>query len=158
MKKYNFPGFTMIELLVVIVIIGILSFVAVSSYNNSRSKSRDAVRLIELNQIIIALETYYDDHNFRYPNCSGVCDNLDSWKTCLGTALKPYLEQIPVDPLNDPLRAQYCYYMSSYDSSHKTLNRADLLFTLENINKDAGKFKISSEGLFNYTWRIKDYE
>jgi len=56
MKKINQKGFTLIELLVVIAIIGLLSTLAVVSLNNARTKSRDARRVADIEQIQTALE------------------------------------------------------------------------------------------------------
>lgn len=59
-------GFTLIELLVVIAIIGILSTLAIIALGSARQKSRDAKRLADVNQVIKALELYYNDAN-SYP-------------------------------------------------------------------------------------------
>lgn len=53
-------GFTLIELLVVIAIIGLLSSVVLVSLNSARMKARDARRIVDLKQIRLALEMYYD--------------------------------------------------------------------------------------------------
>lgn len=63
-------GFTLIELLVVIAIIGILSSVVLASLSAARSKSRDARRVADLDQIRSALEIYYDAST-TYPTFAG---------------------------------------------------------------------------------------
>ena len=50
-------GFTLIELLVVISIIGILSTLAVVSFNSGRGKARDARRVSDIKQISTLIET-----------------------------------------------------------------------------------------------------
>ena len=52
-------GFTLIEMLVVIAIIGLLSSVVVIGLGGSRSKARDARRIADLQQIQNALELAY---------------------------------------------------------------------------------------------------
>lgn len=59
-------GFTLIELLVVISIIGLLASVVMVSLNSARAKARDAKRLAEKNQMITALNLYYNDYG-RWP-------------------------------------------------------------------------------------------
>ncbi|MCI5051066.1 MAG: prepilin-type N-terminal cleavage/methylation domain-containing protein [Candidatus Pacebacteria bacterium] len=60
-------GFTLVELLVVISIIGILSTIVVSSLGLSRERAREARFTAELNSFITALELYNLD-NGEYPD------------------------------------------------------------------------------------------
>jgi len=62
----NKKGFTIIELLVVISIIGLLSTISVVSLNGARIKSRDAKRVSDVDNIKKAIELYYDDKG-EYP-------------------------------------------------------------------------------------------
>lgn len=59
-RQTHQKGFTLIELLVVIAIIGLLSSVVLASLNSARAKARDARRLVDKNQIILALNLAYD--------------------------------------------------------------------------------------------------
>src|SRR3989344_5774077 len=56
----NNKGFTLIEMLVVIAIIGLLSSVVVIGLGGSRSKARDARRIADIQQIQNSLELAYD--------------------------------------------------------------------------------------------------
>lgn len=59
-------GFTLVEFLVVIAIIGVLSTIAFISFNRARQRARDAVRLADMRQISSALAVYF--HSFgHYP-------------------------------------------------------------------------------------------
>ena len=59
-------GFTLMELLTVIAIIGILSAVTISTYSGARERARDTQRITELGQLALALERYFDACN-QYP-------------------------------------------------------------------------------------------
>lgn len=64
-KKDN-KAFTLIEVMVVLVIIGILTTITVLAYNNIMMKSRDSKRVADIKQIQAALETYAVDQG-SYP-------------------------------------------------------------------------------------------
>lgn len=60
-------GFTLVELLVVITIIGILATVALVSLNSARAKARDAKRLGDIRQVSLALEFCYNEGDKYLP-------------------------------------------------------------------------------------------
>jgi prepilin-type N-terminal cleavage/methylation domain-containing protein len=62
-------GFTLVELLVSIIIIGVLVAAGTSSFMSSQKKSRDAKRKNDLRQIGLGLESYYNDKG-NYPSGS----------------------------------------------------------------------------------------
>jgi general secretion pathway protein G len=64
-------GFTLIEILVVVAIIGVLSALILPSLNDARAKTRDTQRKIEFNQIVRAMNFYYDKHGHYPPNNTG---------------------------------------------------------------------------------------
>lgn len=59
-------GFTLIEMMVVVAIIGILSSIIVLSLTGAKGKARDARRVSDLGQLQLALELYFDRCNM-YP-------------------------------------------------------------------------------------------
>jgi prepilin-type N-terminal cleavage/methylation domain-containing protein len=110
-------GFSLIELLIVIGIIGVLaSFILISS-GRSKVQSRDARRLEDIREIYNALNLYYTNLELYPPDCSsagyaGGCDKLDqpyvgaqadsSADNQFVQFLSPdFLGDIPGDPLND---------------------------------------------------------
>jgi prepilin-type N-terminal cleavage/methylation domain-containing protein len=77
-------GFSLIELLVVISIIGVLSAVLVANFMGMRERARDAQRIQDLYAIKNALRMYYNDIQ-SYPGESG----CRSSSNCLGSYLVP---------------------------------------------------------------------
>jgi general secretion pathway protein G len=70
MKKHLQPneGFTFIELMVAIVIVGVLSVAGMASYQSSLISSRDARRKMDLEQLRNAMEIYRSNSpNSMYP-------------------------------------------------------------------------------------------
>lgn len=102
-------GFTLIELMVVITIIGILATIALVMYSGIQKSARDAKRIGDIDAIRKALEQYYTAYNFTYPaEVSGnTLDNIIEINF-----LNNFSDgKAPKDPLfdSDPTY-QYMYY------------------------------------------------
>lgn len=123
-------GFTLVELLVVISIIGILSSLSTVSVNIARQRARDAKRQADMAQIQLALYLYFDD-NLRFPITDTMfpADAEDNWEAVLVPHLNGtetgtiYMFLVPPDPLN---LDQYVY---GYNSNGREFV---LIFSLEN--------------------------
>lgn len=66
----NQKGFTIIELLIVIVVIGILATITAIALGGANERARDAVRESNARDIRTAVETYYTLGNSVYPTLS----------------------------------------------------------------------------------------
>jgi prepilin-type N-terminal cleavage/methylation domain-containing protein len=75
----NKQGFTLIELMVVISIIGVLATVVMGNLNDARSKARDTNRKMTLNRIQIALELYHNKYNTYQVAGSGWMNGGNGW-------------------------------------------------------------------------------
>ncbi len=98
-KIRNKSGFTLVELLVVISIIGFLTVSSVVVFNIVRMNARDAVRVGNIATVKRALAMYLNDSLTGYPPSNpGQCLALGS---SVGTELraKQVLLNVPVDPL-----------------------------------------------------------
>lgn len=60
-------GFTLVELLIVIAIVGILAAIGLIALRGGREKARDAQRQSNLDTIKSAMLLFYDDHDQTYP-------------------------------------------------------------------------------------------
>ena len=75
-------GFTLVELLVVMLIIGILAAIAIPSFFNQREKARDADAKSTVNTAQTAIETYETENDGSYLGASvavltGIEETLD---------------------------------------------------------------------------------
>ncbi|MEK7592270.1 MAG: prepilin-type N-terminal cleavage/methylation domain-containing protein [Patescibacteria group bacterium] len=84
--KSKAQGFSLMELLIVIAIIGALVAIAAASYSSAQKRTRDSRRAADLKAIQNAWEQYYADNSGLYPaNCT--------------VSMTAYLPQgLPVDP------------------------------------------------------------
>lgn len=119
-------GFTLIELIIVITIIGILASVLMANFMTVRGKTRDAVRKKDLDQIRLALEAYRSDVN-SYPTNAQMpaCGNQLTSGTSPNIVV--YMEKIPCDPL--------LASPTSYSYNRLTATRYTLSTCLENPNE-----------------------
>lgn len=107
-------GFTIVELLIVIVIIAILSTLVVMAYNGITEKANQSRRISDISSVRKALELYRQEVGY-YP-----ANGADNWGGALNsaamtTALAPYMNQIPTEPTGDASKA-YQYVRGVQDN------------------------------------------
>ena len=107
MKK-SIAGFTIVELLVVIVVIGILASVSVVAYSGIQNRAKDAQRAQDFDAIYKAL-VMYDTANGHLKRTYGAGSftgdsHHSGWNTSLDSTwlafLRPEFGTMPVDPNN----------------------------------------------------------
>lgn len=100
-------GFTIVELLIVIVVIGILAAITIVAFTGVQARARDAERASEAQSIYKAIEMYRAD-NGAYPLHSGGNNNQGYTLTAISSLLVPkYLPQLPADPKDPDTTYQY---------------------------------------------------
>ena len=96
-------GFTLIELMVVLVIIGVLAALIVPNVLDRADDARVTAARTDVNNLMQALKLYKLD-NQRFPSADQGLDALVR-KPTVGTATpnwKPYLDKLPNDPWGRP--------------------------------------------------------
>lgn len=90
--KRKQDGFTIVELLIVIVIIGILAALVIVTFSNTQKKARDADRKTDINATYSQLEVYFAD-KAQYPTITNLNDG--AWRTANLKDLKVELITAP---------------------------------------------------------------
>lgn len=108
-------GFTFLELMLVIIILGVLAALISGNFITSLKKGRDARRKADLEQIRQALEFYYED-NKSYPPTADVVFGYPLCIPAATCATKTYMTKIPNDPITGK---NYEYQQISSGKSYK---------------------------------------
>lgn len=91
LKKSN-KGFTIVELLIVIVVIGILALLVITTYSGIQAKARNSKRSSDIKSIQTNLEAFYTSSGY-YPSRDNM--NTSSWRT---TNMKSFDQNALKDP------------------------------------------------------------
>lgn len=111
-------AFTLIELLLVLVILGILAAIVVPKFSGRTEQARQAAAQTQIANFSTALDAYEVD-NGKYPQGKNGLNDLVSEPRDAQSWKGPYLKDIPLDPWQKP----YLYQApgknnsSSYDLS-----------------------------------------
>ncbi len=102
-RKLNGRGFTLIELMVVLVIIGVLAALIVPNVLNRADDARVSAARTDVNNLMQALRLYRLD-NLRYPSTEQGLQALVQRPTQEPAAAnwRPYLDKLPRDPWGQP--------------------------------------------------------
>ena len=80
-KKYlnnnNEEGFTLVELIVVVVIIGILSAIAIPSFQNASKKARQKGAAAQITTYIKATQAYYSEYGLTVNNAGDLANYMN---------------------------------------------------------------------------------
>jgi type IV pilus assembly protein PilA len=109
--KSREDGFTLVELLVVVLILGLLAAIAIPSFVNQRDKATDGKAKVNLQVAQRAMETYFLDHNTYATANMNAPSDPDSL-----LALEPTLTDAPVPWISNQTLNAYTIRVNS--SSH----------------------------------------
>jgi general secretion pathway protein G len=109
-RRTNKGGFTLVEILIVVIILGILAAIVIPQFTNASQDARKNSLTSQLQTIRSQVELYKLQHQDNLPNLGGSGANtgwdlLTQKTTSAGTVdttgtCGPYLQQVPINPLN----------------------------------------------------------
>lgn len=92
-------GFTIIELLIVIIIIGILALIGVVAYGNAQQSARNSKRQSDISSLHTAIEAYTTQNSGVYPSLAEMND------AAAGGFRETNLKGVPAETFTDPKAA-----------------------------------------------------
>lgn len=135
-------GFTLIELMMVVAIMGVLATIIIGSVNGAKASARDIRRVSDIKAIQTALTQYYNDNN-HYP-CQIYANGVSTNYTTPGGVCYPgfyqsiYMASTPFDPRDNTTRYAYSALNSNNStnclSSNTYIASYHLGAVLENTN------------------------
>ena len=102
-------GFTLVEILVVVVLLGILAAIVVPHFTGAGNETRTSALLTDLRRVRSQIEYYKFQHNEQLPAATGeTADDFLRRMTTktdadgnVGTDFGPYLQTIPINSFNE---------------------------------------------------------
>jgi prepilin-type N-terminal cleavage/methylation domain-containing protein len=94
-------GFTIVELLIVIVVIGILAALVLNTFQGVQARARDTERRTDINAIATQLEVYYNDFGYYPDNSATTGCGEAGGESCVLSAILPD-RGLDAEALNDP--------------------------------------------------------
>lgn len=127
-------GFTIVELLIVIVVIAILASISVVAYNGIQQRSRDSIRKSDINALAKALELHFVDRgSYTQPENRGTdysTDGSGDWATdsdLRDLVTGGYVQKLPIDPTNN---ASYYYSYEPWNAGDGGYGPAGMAYDL----------------------------
>lgn len=138
-RLQNRSGFTIVELLIVIVVIGILAGLVLNTFNGIQARARDTERKTDVNAIHAQVEAYHADNGF-YPTTANMADT--AW-------VGSNLSGLDSEALNDPSSGGYAYAANTATCNNTTELCSS--YTLSADLEEDGRDTADSDGTADYT-------
>ena len=149
--KTNQKGFTLVELLVVITIIGILAVGGISVIGGARQRARDSVRITDMRALVTTLEQIEIDGVGGGATCGAQGYPEDSSWANLGDKIMTngYMDKVPEDPVNNAARDLTYNFIAStnceaFEVSTAFEHQANSGQMTDDLGNDADRFEQGS--------------
>jgi general secretion pathway protein G len=97
-------GFTLVEILIVVVILGILAAIVIPQFTDASTEAKTSSLMSDLQTLRSQIELYKIQHNDTPPTFAGFAAQMTGTTDVAGNAgadYGPYLQKVPTNPFND---------------------------------------------------------
>jgi general secretion pathway protein G len=94
-------GFTLVEILIVVIILGILAAIVIPQFTNASQDARRSSLASQLQTLRSQIELYKLQHGDGLPNLIASWDPLTTVTSFGGQNFGPYMQAAPSNPLNN---------------------------------------------------------
>ena len=104
-------GFTLVEILIVVVILGILAAIVIPQFTSASSEAKESALVSNIQAMRSQIELYKIHHNDNLPGTQGLVDFATAMTSTTDQAgvvgvgatfrFGPYMREVPVNPFND---------------------------------------------------------
>ncbi len=143
-KRNGQLGFTIVELLIVIIVIGILAALVITTFTGVQQKARDTERQTDIKAIHGQVEAYYAQ-NGKYPTLTNLNDS---------TWVAANLKGLDKEATKDPKGSGYTFAASAAANQYAYgVTAADGTTACDNTTTDCSKYTLTAslEGGGTYT-------
>ncbi|MFI5380231.1 MAG: prepilin-type N-terminal cleavage/methylation domain-containing protein [Tepidisphaerales bacterium] len=99
--RYTKRGFTLVEILIVVIILGILAAIVIPQFTNASQDARKSSLVSQLQTLRSQIELFKLQHGDQLPDLATSWDPLTTVTTYNGVNFGPYMQAVPKNPLNN---------------------------------------------------------
>jgi prepilin-type N-terminal cleavage/methylation domain-containing protein len=147
LKKRN-QGFTIVELLIVIVVIGILALLVITTYSGIQAKARNSKRQTDIQSLQTQLEAFFSQNGY-YPSLTNMNDEATGG--FLDTQMKSLDRNALIDPSNPTQSKTLLAGTGTAKSYSYAVTQSDGATSCEADNTTCAKYTLTAmyEGTVN---------
>lgn len=100
-RNLNNKGFTIVELLIVIVVIGILALLVITTYSGIQAKARNSKRQTDIQSVQTQLEAFFSQNGY-YPSLGDMTQGTSATSNASATWITTNMKSLDQTALTDP--------------------------------------------------------